>query len=366
LTSEQALADYAVLIRFLKKSYNCSDSPVFAFGGSYGGMLSAWFRIKYPHVVAGAIASSAPVLQFYDTGVSQWIFAELTTNDFSLYDVQCPNSIREAFLLIQQEGKSPKGRESITAAFGLCSPLQSEADISLLINWISNGLYYMAMINYPYPTDFLTPVPAWPVKVSCERMLKAKDSDLIMALASAVGVYYNWTGNQSCYHLNSSGSDDLGVLGWDYQACTEMVMPMGTNGTSDMFLPAYWDYDGFEKYCQQRWNVLPRRNWITTEFGGQLQGKLNDIMGSNILFSNGILDPWRGGGVQHDISEKDDLIAILIEEGAHHLDLRSSNPADPESVITARNKESYYLRHWIDLYHREKHSIRKKCTSSLY
>ena len=54
LSSEQALADYAELLTHLKATIKGADkSPVIAFGGSYGGMLASWFRIKFPHVVDG-------------------------------------------------------------------------------------------------------------------------------------------------------------------------------------------------------------------------------------------------------------------------------------------------------------------------
>lgn len=91
LTSEQALADFALL---LIEQVNPKQRPVIAFGGSYGGMLSAWFRMKYPHIVTGAIAASAPILQFTtDCGR----FNTIVSNVFTVGQGNCSRNIRQTW-----------------------------------------------------------------------------------------------------------------------------------------------------------------------------------------------------------------------------------------------------------------------------
>ena len=43
-----------------------AENPWFVFGVSYPGALSAWFRLKFPHLTCGSLASSAVVLAVYN------------------------------------------------------------------------------------------------------------------------------------------------------------------------------------------------------------------------------------------------------------------------------------------------------------
>ena len=59
------------------------------------------------------------------------------------------------------------GLARLTSDFQLCSPLaNSGAAYRHLQGWIRNAFTYLAMLDYPYPTDFLgTKLPANPVNV---------------------------------------------------------------------------------------------------------------------------------------------------------------------------------------------------------
>lgn len=46
-------------------------------------VLAAWMRLKYPHVAVGALASSAPILQFEDI-VPPATFYDIVSNAFKV------------------------------------------------------------------------------------------------------------------------------------------------------------------------------------------------------------------------------------------------------------------------------------------
>ena len=88
-------------------------------------------------------------------------------------------------------------------------------------------------------------------------------------------------------------------------------------------------------------------------------GGLNLDGYSNVVFSNGYLDPWASGGVMSRdwrpgdetvilLNEEGSSAAVIIEEGAHHLDLFFPTAEDPESVVEARKVEAEYIRRWVD------------------
>lgn len=52
---------------------------------------------------------------------------------------------------------------------------------------------------------------------------------------------------------------------------------------------------------------------------------------TNAVFSNGLLDPWHPGGVLKDLNPT--AVAIIIPEGAHHLDVRPLSSCSSLSIL---------------------------------
>ncbi|CAH0475374.1 unnamed protein product [Peronospora belbahrii] len=326
LSHDQALADYIELIYHLQKKYDAFNHPVIAFGGSYGGMLSAWFRMKYPAIIAGAIAASAPIYGFsgfpdFD-GQKYWQVVTRDASPDAGSAKNCVANARKSWPQLFELAKTENGRTTLTSLFRLCQPLSRTEEGNDLAMSVLFAFDVLAMGNYPYPSSYLTEgavnLPAWPVREACSHLAgdfpapsfsqENVDTTLLEALRDAANVYYNATKDLKCYKIPTLWDYD-GI--WDYQYCTEMLPQetyFSTNGETDMF----WLRDTtFEE--------IPTAYWI-----------LGEVLACCI-------------------PPKDAKVTIVdIAEGAHHLDLFFSHPKDPPSVIVARETEVKMIRAWID------------------
>ncbi|KAG5181271.1 serine carboxypeptidase S28-domain-containing protein [Tribonema minus] len=401
LSAAQALSDYARLIEALRAG---ASQAVVAYGGSYGGMLATWLRAKYPHVVAGAVAGSAPVLAFTGQHARGALaFAARVTDTAARYGA-CADNVRRAWAPLFRLGGSDGGRAALARHLRLCTAPDSAAAVDDVALWLQDAWGTLAMGNYPWPSAYMTNgggvLPAWPMQCACaplsDPILPAATPDaggddttsnsahvqdweaqLLEGLAHAAGVLYNATGTVPCFDAGAGPNPetDADLTGWGYQACTEMWVPCATDGVTDMFWDAPWDDERERAKCADQYGVAPWWDWAAIEFGGkcclmaaaaadryyaalwwdwaaiEVGGKRLKSL-SNVVFTNGDMDPWGPLGVlPGDPGINEDSVTrcqtILLPDAAHHLDLMWPQPSDSAAVTGARAQTLRKVTQWV-------------------
>jgi pimeloyl-ACP methyl ester carboxylesterase len=125
LTSEQALADFANFIQqYQIANPELTNVPWITFGGSYSGSLAAWFKLKYPYLVSGSIASSAPLLAKIDFSEYQ----EVVTKSIGQ---ECSDRTKAAISQTQALLEHPMGWKTLSKMFSLCTDLNATNELNL-------------------------------------------------------------------------------------------------------------------------------------------------------------------------------------------------------------------------------------------
>ncbi|KAI7728815.1 hypothetical protein M8C21_022637 [Ambrosia artemisiifolia] len=306
LSSKQALYDLAAFRQFYQESLNLKlnrtdvENPWFVFGISYAGALSAWFRLKFPHLTCGSLASSGVVNAILDFYQYDQQIGEST-------GPECKAILQEVTQLV--ENRLAINGEALRNEFG-ATVLKVDGDF----------MYFLAdaaavAIQYGNPDKL------------CIPMIEAKKAgkDLMDAYAEYVKEYY------------------VGSFKVDIESYTQEHLK-NTESADRYHLDLCKNVFGE--------GVYPVVDSTNLYYGG------TDIAGSKIVFTNGSQDPWRHASKQ---VSSPDMPAYIVncKNCGHGTDLRgcpqsplvpegsSKNCSSPENVNKVRQQMTEQIDLWL-------------------
>lgn len=374
-------------------------------------------------------------------------------------------NLKASYVLLAEIGSTASGRAKLSAALGLCTPLDSQDDISTFLSYLQDPLFDLSEGSYPFPsayitfalTDSLDPLPPWAMQVMCEslredfgvaisgkpeevdftvtigevavavqwdvasgngysdpQLAASRALDLIAAAVKGIQVWYNVSQAQpSCVDWTSgavsspstrtgaakgplprhtgrrqlppppplpplltkkSGAEECTVessqlpslFAWDLICCNDgvnLVNWVAQGVGRDLYWPPN-QAKGFSKKTVVPHSLAYCRYFASTGLYGAPSApdnwafEIDTLYGgtrilhsaSNIVFSNGNLDPWSAAGVappRRAVEEEGEgewrngvkvsqlrpsLLSVLIDMGGHHLDLFWATETDPLSA----------------------------------
>ncbi|XP_050226322.1 probable serine protease EDA2 isoform X2 [Mercurialis annua] len=344
LSSKQALFDLAVFRQHYQTALNLKlnrtkvENPWIVFGTSYSGALSAWFRLKFPHLTCGSVASSAVVLAVYD-------FPEFDQQIGESTGPECKAALQEITQLVEERLASNKKAVKLKTLFD-AAELEIDGDF----------LYFLAdaavtAIQYGNPDKLCTPLV----------QAKKAGEDLVEVYAKYVKEYYVGdlgvsvaTYNQK--HLkntaiNENSSDRI----WWFQVCTEVAY-FQVAPSNDSIRSSKVDTRYHLDLCKNVFGegIYPEVDVTNIYYGG------TKIAGSKIVFTNGSQDPWRHASKQVS-SDANDMPSYLItcHNCGHGTDMRgcpqsplnlegnAQNCSSPEAVQKVRQQIIRHIDLWL-------------------
>ncbi|KAK9039733.1 hypothetical protein V6N11_014926 [Hibiscus sabdariffa] len=340
LSSKQALFDLAVFRQWYQESLNLklnkpgAENSWFVFGTSYSGALSAWFRLKFPHLTCGSLASSAVVLAVYN-------YTEYDKQVGESAGPECKAVLQEITELVDRRLES--NRTELKKQFG-ATELEIDGDF----------LYFLADAAV---VAFQCGNP----DVLCTPLVEAKRTgeDLVAAYAKYVKEYFAGTfgvGVESYnqkYLKNTSVSEYNSDRLWWFQVCTEVAY-FQVAPTNDSIRSSKVDTKYHLDLCKNLFGegIYPEVDATNIYYGG------TKIAGSKIIFTNGSQDPWRHASKQTSSPDMPSYI-ITCRNCGHGTDMRgcpqyplgiggnAQNCSSPDAVNKVRQKMIEHMDLWL-------------------
>uniref|UniRef100_A0A3Q1F4D9 Serine protease 59, putative n=1 Tax=Acanthochromis polyacanthus TaxID=80966 RepID=A0A3Q1F4D9_9TELE len=351
LSSRQALADLAHFRTVIAEARGLANRKWVAFGGSYPGSLAAWFRLKYPHLVHAAVATSAPV----HAKVNFPEYLEVVWRSLASENAECPVLVKKASDILVERLKDPRTYDNITKDFNLCSKLQNltEMDSAYFLETLAGN--FMEVVQYNEDNRGFEGAIGnnITIKVLCSVMSDVSLGDPYARYAAVARLMMD-TFSIKCLNISFStyvremtntswdGPAAGGGRQWVYQTCSEFGFYQSTDSPNQPFTGFPLAYQ--VKQCALFYNIsaeqLAEAVAQTNEYYGGY-----DIRSSRIVFPNGSIDPWHALGITQDISP--DLPAVFIKGTAHCANMYPARGEDLPQLSLARDHIYVLLQQWM-------------------
>jgi len=329
LSMNQAIEDLANFQHFAQEQLGLQGKWI-SVGGSYPGELSAFYRLKHPELVVGALASSAPVLAKDD-------FIEYDHHVAKVAGPECLKAIQAAVVDAESKLKQPAAALAVKKLFN--------ADI---IRNNVDFLYVLAdmaavAIQYGYQKQFCDGVVA--------GLKSGKVTEAYADVGTKLFTKFGITSLQDSFQGAESikPEDYLGWAGmrsWMYQSCTEFgyyqvayPYPAESSRSSQITLQYHNDV------CKRLFGLSKPVNVASTN-----AVFYNNLFGSgvkNIFFTNGSNDPWSNLSITDknpNAGSNPGLKFFTISGSAHCDDLGSRMSA---ALDQARNEFDQLAQQWL-------------------
>lgn len=361
LTSQQALADAATFLEYFINVKKKSDKirKVIVIGGSYTGAMSAWFRMLYPNLVIGSLASSAPVY---------------LEEEFTKYDEHIALSLPE-----ECQKKVKEANDEIDASVSNETELQNMKertrclDIADSVDWryaLADAVSWAVQYNrYEGSEDQRTIEKLCNIMNQTSETKTAKDC-LFDFFAEALRINDNTT----CLEFSSAREklkrEEFDVYSssrqWYYQSCKEFgYFQVVSHNKSRSIRSESIDLQYHRDLCKDVFGID-----VDISESKKLYMQEN-MIGTNILWTNGEVDPWMELSITPNEEEEDssssssfhhkrnvpvtkdgreerqNWVLLLIKNGSHCSDLSSPSDTDSDSLKEARETIRETIKEWV-------------------
>ena len=329
LSMDQAIEDLAEFQKFAQATMGLNGKWI-SVGGSYAGELSAFYRLKHPELVVGALASSAPVL-------AKAAFWEYDTYVAKVAGPKCLAAIQSVVADVEGKLKNRTSAEKVKALFD-SSEVKNHVDF----------LYILAdmaaiAIQYGYQTKFCNAIT--------QGLANGNATEAYAEVGLKLFSDFGMTPLQDSFQgAESTNPEDyvgwVGARAWFYQSCTEfgyyqIAAADATNASRSQQLTL----DYHNSVCKRLFNIDTQ---VDTERTNRVYYKnLFDKTTTGIFFTNGQNDPWSNLSIieSNPDSSLNPALPFFTIPGAAHCDDLGRRVSD--GLTKAREQFTSLVGEWL-------------------